>query len=179
MGPGIRIQYARRVLCAIVALLALAAAAGLYLRFRSPVGGMSPHETVNTLYEWEYMTFAAGRESYPGDVEEVCLYFKNDAPNGGVWLSSQSFFAYELEILENGVWHSMRPGTERPKWSDNAAGGAPGTDIVDWNGGELTLYCRIARDYPVPLQPGRYRIVLPDCQHLESTADLAAEFEVE
>ena len=41
------------------------------------------------------------------------------------------------------------------------------------------LHCDIAHDYPTPLRAGRYRIVIPDCEHMKrALADLAVEFEV-
>ena len=53
------------------------------------------------------------------------------------------------------------------------------TDIANWGGGEVTLTCPVGRDYPSPLQAGRYRIVLPSCEHLKNPiVPLAAEFEV-
>lgn len=179
MGPGILTRYSKQVLGGILAVFAIIAAVLLYFRFRGPVGGPSPHETVNDLYEWEYMTFTAEQELYPADVETIRLYFRNDAPDGVVCLSARTFFAYELEFLKDGVWHSMRAKVERPRWSDSDTEVAPGTDIVKWNGGEMTLYCGIAHDYPTPLRAGRYRIVIPDCEHMQpALVDLAVEFEV-
>lgn len=175
----IRTGHSRLVLGILAAALAVTAAALLYFRFRGPVGGVSPYETVNDLYEWEYMTFAAEQEEYPADTEVIRLYFKNDAPDGVVCLSTRTFFTYELELLKDGAWHSMRAKAERPRWSDNDTGGVPGTDVVKWNGGELTQYCGIARDYPTPLRPGRYRVVIPDCTHISrAESALAVEFEV-
>ncbi len=179
MGPGILTRYSKQVLGGILAVFAVIAAALLYFRFRGPVGGVSPYETVNDLYEWEYMTFTAEQDEYPTNVDTILLYFRNDAPDGVVWLSSGASFAYELEFLKDGVWHSMRSIVERPRWSDNDTGDPPGTDIVKWDGGELTLYCKIAQDYPTPLRPGRYRVVIPECAHISRTGSaLAAEFEV-
>ena len=107
----------------------------------------------------------------------VMLYFRNDAPDGVVWLSSQSSFAYELEYRKDGVWHQMRPVVDHPRWSNTD--GIPTNDIVNGNGGEITLRCGISQDYPTPLQAGRYRIVIPGCEHIQHTpAALAAEFEV-
>ncbi len=178
MGPGILTRYSKQVLGGILAVFAIIASELLYFRFRSPVGGVSPHETVNDLYEWESMTFQAEQDEYSTDVDTIRLYFSNDAPDGVVWLSSrQSTFAYELEYLKNGVWHQMRPVVKSPRWSDT--GDIPRTDIVNWNGGEMTLHCDIAHDYPTLLRGGRYRIIIPDCEHIErALADLAVEFEV-
>lgn len=178
MGLGILTRYSKQVLGGLLAVFAIIAAVLLYFRFRSPIGGVSPHETVNDLYEWEYMTFVAEQDEYSTNVDTIRLYFRNDAPDGVVWLSSRtSVFAYELEYLKDGVWHQIRPVVKSPQWSDTD--GAPKTDIVNWNGGEITLHCNIAHDYPTPLRAGRYRIVIPDCEHMKSAlADLAVEFEV-
>lgn len=179
MGPGILVRYSRQVLGGLLAVFAVAAAL-LSAWFRSPIGGVSPYETVNDLYEWEDMTFAAEQERYPADVETIRLYFRNDAPDGVVCLSTRTVFAYELEFLKDGVWHSVRAKVEQPRWwSGSDTGGSPGTDVVQWGGGEMALSSGIARDYPVPLSAGRYRIVIPDCEHMQpALADLAVEFEV-
>ena len=154
-------------------MLVLLLAVVLYLEFRSPIGGVSPHEQVNDLYEWEYMTFCAEEDCYPASVETVRLYFRNDAPDGVVCLSSVGpIFSYELEIWQNGEWHRMRPKRENPRWDGR-------TDIVSWGGDELMLSCPVARDYGSPLPAGEYRIVIPECEHLHGTrVALAVEFEV-
>lgn len=180
MDSGILPRHSRQMLGGVLAICAMIAAALLYSRFCGPIGGPSLHETVNDLYEWEYMAFAAEQERYPADVETVRLYFRNDAPDGVVCLSTGTSFAYELEFLKDGVWHSMRAKVERPRWwSGSGTEGTPGTDVVQWNGGEMTLCCGIARDYPTPVPAGRYRIIIPDCEHMQPTlVNLAAEFEV-
>lgn len=177
MGPGILVRYSKQVLGGLLAVFVIAAAL-LYVWFRSPIAGVSPHETVNDLYEWEYMTFEAEDDGYSSDVDTIRLYFRNGAPDGVVCLSSRApTFAYELEYLRDGVWHQMRPVVKSPQWG--GAGGFSATNIVNWNGGEITLCCEIARDYPTPLRAGRYRIVIPDCEHMDGPlAALAAEFEV-
>ena len=173
MGTGIFTTHWKTVLGGCMALLALILVCVLYYEFRSPVGGLSPHERVNDLYEWEYMTFCTEEESYPASVETVRLYFRNDAPDGVVWLSSVGpVFSYELEIRQNGEWHQMRPKRENPRWDGK-------TDIVDWAGGELTISCPVARDYGSPLPVGEYRIVIPECEHMKRAhTALAVEFEV-
>ena len=173
MGPGIFTKYSKQVIGGMLALLALMAAVLLYYRFRSPVGGESPYGAVNQMFECEYMTFAAEQETYPADVENIRLMFRNDAPDGVVVLSAAgTHFGYELEILQDGRWHQMRPRSKVCRWEGN-------TDIVNWNGGEVTLTCPVGKDYPSPLQSGRYRIILPQCEHLHSRIiPLAAEFEV-
>ena len=174
MGPGIFTKYSRQVLGGILAVFVLFGATALWYRFRSPVGGKSPYEMVNDLYEWDSMTFESTQESYPADTEYVELYFRNDAPDGVVILSAGSSpsFGYELEVWNNGAWHQMRSHREVCRWEGR-------TDIVNWNGGEEILACPVGRDYPSPLAAGRYRIVLPCCEHLKrAEVPLAAEFEV-
>ena len=173
MGPGIFTRYSKQVIGGILAVFAAFGAVLLYFQLRDPVGGLSPHETVNDLYEWECMTFEPEQAAYPVDVETVRLRFRNDAPDGVVCLSAgRTFFRYELEIQRNGAWHQMHSYTDQPRWDGK-------TDIVNWDGGEITLSCPVGRDYPSPLKPGRYRIVLPECEHLHSPiVALAAEFEV-
>lgn len=173
MGPGIFTTHWKKVLGGCIALLAAILAVILYYEFRSPIGGVSPHETVNDLYEWEFMTFRASQETYSADTESIELYFRNDAPDGVVWLASVGpSFAYELEILQNGEWHQMRSKVEQPRWSGK-------TDIINWNGGEARLLCEISDDYMSPLPEGQYRIVIPECEHMKRTrVALAVEFEV-
>ena len=79
MGPGIFTKYSKRVLGGVLALLALTAAAGLYIRFRSPVGGVSPYETVNDLCGQERISLTVQQNVYPADVETVQLTIRNDA----------------------------------------------------------------------------------------------------
>lgn len=173
MGPGIFTKYSKQVIGGILAVIVTVAAVLLYFQLRDPVGGVSPYEVVNDLYEWELMTFDTEHPSYLPDTETVKLRFRNDAPDGVVCLSAgRTFFQYELEMRRNGEWHRMHAYAEHPRWEGK-------TDIVDWSGGEITLSCRIGRDYPSPLQPGQYRIVLPECEHLNGpVVALAAEFEV-
>ena len=175
MGPGIFTRYAKQAIGGILAVFLLVAAAALYVQLRSPVGGLSPYETVNDLTDWERMTFTAARETWPTDTAAVELTFRNDATNGVVCLSADGIhFGYVLEVWQEDGWHSLRTSrSEEPRWDGN-------TDIVDWNGGEVTLSCPIGRDYPSPLTPGRYRVVLPKCTHLNDLAKaLTAEFEVQ
>ena len=173
MGPGIFTKYSKQVIGGILAVFVLFGGVALWYRFRSPVGGKSPYETVNDLYEWEYMTFESVQETYSADTEYVELYFRNDAPDGVVVLSAAgTHFGYELEILRDGCWRQMRSHGKVCRWEGK-------TDIVNWKGGEVTLICPVGRDYPSPLPLGRYRIVLPQCEHLHgSMVPLATEFEV-
>ena len=173
MGPGIFTKYSKEVLSTLLVIFFIIAGVVTVLENRSPVGGKSPYETVNDLYEWEYMTFESTQETYPADTEYVELYFRNDAPDGVVVLSAQgTHFGYELEIWQDGAWHQMRTYSKSVRWEGK-------TDIVDWDGGEALITCPVGRDYSSPLQAGRYRIVLPYCEHLHrAEVPLAAEFEV-
>lgn len=173
MGPGIFTKHSKEVLSAFLVIFFIIAGVVTVLENRSPVGGKSPYETVNDLYEWEYMMFVPEHEVYPADTEAVRFYFRNNAPDGVVVLSAKgSHFGYELEIWEDGAWHQMRTHQKVVRWEGK-------TDIVDWDGGEVLITCPVGRDYPSPLQPGLYRVVLPYCEHLHrAEVPLAAEFEV-
>lgn len=173
MGPGIFTKHSKEVLSTFLVIFFIIAGVVTVLENRSPVGGKSPYETVNDLYEWEYMMFVPEHEVYPADTETVRFYFRNDAPDGVVVLSAQGpHFGYELEIWEDGVWHQMRTHKKIVRWEGK-------TDIVNWDGGEVLITCPVGRDYPSPLQPGLYRVVLPFCEHLKNPiVPLAAEFEV-
>ena len=173
MGPGIFTKHSKEVLSTFLVIFFIIAGVVTVLENRSPVGGKSPYETVNDLYEWEYMMFVPEHEVYPADTETVRFYFRNDAPDGVVVLSAQGpHFGYELEIWEDGVWHQMRTHKKIVRWDGK-------TDIVNWDGGEVLITCPVGRDYPSPLQPGLYRVVLPFCEHLKNPiVPLAAEFEV-
>jgi hypothetical protein len=173
MGPGIFTTHWKKVLGGCLGLLMAFLAVVLYYEFRSPIGRASPHERVNNLYEWEYMTFCTAQETYSADTEEINLYFRNDAPDGVVWLAAVGpSFAYDLEIWQNDGWHQMRSHTEQPRWEGK-------TDIVNWAGGEAELSCPVARDYGSPLPAGNYRIVIPECEHMNrARTALAVEFEV-
>lgn len=173
MGPGIFTKYSKEVLSTLLVIFFIIAGMVTFLENRSPVGGKTPYETVNDIYEWQYMTFAPEHAIYPSDTEDVRFYFLNDAPDGVVVLSAQgTHFGYELEIWQDGAWHQMRTYSKHVRWEGK-------TDIVDWDGGEVLITCPVGRDYSSPLQPGLYRVVLPYCEHLNSpVVPLAAEFEV-
>ena len=173
MGPGIFTKYSKEVLSTILVIFFIIAGVVTILENRSPVGGKTPYETVNDLYDWEHMMFVPEHEVYPADTEAVRFYFRNNAPDGVVVLSAKGpHFGYELEIWEDGVWHQMRTHKKIVRWEGK-------TDIVNWDGGEVLITCPVGRDYPSPLQPGLYRVVLPYCEHLHrAEVPLAAEFEV-
>lgn len=171
----------RVLLAAVLAVLLCSAAMGLRVWLQEPVGGVSPYETVNDLYEWEHMTFTADQETYPADVETVTLYFRNDAPDGVVWLSESPSWQWYLERKTDGAWHSMRSTVEIPQWrfreEDCTLYSTP-SGIVEQNGGEFTWFCDIGDYYRTPLELGSYRIVIPDCSHRDDHGTIAAEFEV-
>ena len=173
MGPGIFTRYSRQVLGTCVLLLLLVAAAQAYTHLREPVAGLSPYETVNDLPDWDDMSFTPVKDIWPADTETIELTFRNGAVDGVVWMSeSGPIFGYVLEMQREDGWHSLRSSTETPRWNGE-------TDIVNWGGGEITLSCPVGRDYPSPLKPGRYRIVLPGCTRLGGASKaLATEFEV-
>ncbi|WP_298022822.1 hypothetical protein [uncultured Dysosmobacter sp.] len=173
----------RKSVVLALAILLCSAAMGLYFWLRGPVGGVSPYETVNDLYEWEYMTFTADQAVYPTDVETITLYFRNDAPDDVVILSDHPDFQWYLERQTGGAWHTMRSKVEMPQWrfreEDCTLTSTP-SGVVRWGGGEFTWYCDIGGYYRTPLEPGSYRIVIPNCVHVRNTGSvLAVGFEVE
>lgn len=182
MGPGIFTRRAKAVICGVSLVILAFAAAAVYGYFRSPISGMSPYETVNDLYDWEYMAFTAGRAVYPAETETVELTFCNNAPDGVVALASHAASQWCLEVRKNDAWRGLRLTGPEPCWrfrEEDCTESSTPSGIVDWGGGKLIFYCDLSRFYPSPLEPGRYRIVIPDCEHMGDVADLAAEFEVE
>ena len=184
MGAGIFIRYSKQVMGGALALLALLAAAGLYIHFRSPVGGVSPYETVNNLYGQERISLTAQQDVYPADVETVQLMIRNDAEDTVVGPAPYCPDEWLLETRVDGVWHSVRrsPFTveKHVKWEFPPEEYGPNSGpsgVVKWGGGEQRYLCRIAAYYQTPLQPGRYRIVFPQMEH-QNVAALAVEFEV-
>lgn len=184
MGPGIFTKYSKRVLGGALALLALTAAAGLYIRSRSPVGGVSPYETVNDLCGQERISLTVQQNVYPADVETVQLTIRNDAEDTVVGPTPYCPDEWLLEMQVDGVWHSMRlsplTAEEHVKWAFPPEEYGPNSGpsgIVKWGGGEQRYLCRIAAYYQTPLEPGLYRIVFPQMEH-RNVAALAVEFEV-
>ena len=158
MGPGIFTRYSKQVIGALLTLLVLFAAVALVYRLRGPVGGKSPYETVNDLYEWEYMTFESLQGTYPANTEYVELYFRNDAPDGVVILSAggSPSFGYELEVWSNGNWHQMRSSNKICRWEGRTGESrfwpAPWGGIIPllWQRGAIALCCRTASMYSEP-----------------------------
>ena len=184
MGPGILTRYSKQVFAAILLIFAVMAAWALYFRFRSPVGGVSPYETVNDLFGQELISFTIEHDTYPADVEIIQLTIRNDADDTVVSPALYCPDEWLLEAQVDGVWHSMRlsPLTaekyvewEFPPEEYGPNSGPSG--IVNWNGGEQRYLCNIAKYYQTPLQAGTYRIVFPKMEH-RNTAALAVEFEV-
>ena len=184
MGPGIFTKYSKQVLGGALALLVLLAAAGLYVRFRSPVGGVSPYETVNDLYGQERISFTVHRDVYSTDVETVQLTIRNDAEDTVVGPAPYCPDEWLLEVQVDGVWRSMHlsplTAEKHVKWAFPPEEYGPNSGpsgVVKWGGGEQRYLCHIAAYYQTPLEPGLYRIVFPQMEH-RNVAALAAEFEV-
>ena len=184
MGPGILTRYSKQVLGGILAVFAIMAAAGLYFRFRGPVGGVSPYEMVNDLFEQELISFTIEHDTYPADVEVVQVTLRNDAEDTVVGPALYCLDEWLLEKQVDGVWHRMRLSpltTEKyVKWDFPPEEYGPNSGpsgIVNWNGGEQRYLCSIVKYYKTPLEAGTYRIVFPQMEH-RNTAALAVEFEV-
>ena len=184
MGPGILTRYSKQVFGTAVALLAIAVAIILYVHLRGPVGGVSPYEEVNDLYEQERISFTVEHETYPADVEVIQVTIRNDAEDTVVAPSLYQKDEWLLEMLAGGVWHTMRisPNVVKQiiKWKFPAEEYGPNSSpsgIVKWNGGEQRYLCNITEYYKSPLEAGTYRIVFPEMEHVNTSA-LAVEFEV-
>jgi len=181
MKTWISIRYAKQVIGGVLAVFALIAAVILYFYFRGPVGSRSPYETVNDLYEWEYMTVEIQQDAYPWDTEKVRIDFRNDAPDGVLVLAWHSSSQWVLEKQVDGKWRSMRATLDRRGFNypqEDIVMGVGPSDVIKWGGGELAVICDLATCYPWPLESGRYRIVIPECEHMDDVADLAVEFEI-
>lgn len=184
MGAGIYTKYARQVIAVFLAVIAIAAAACLYFRFRGPLGGVSPIETVNDLYGQEQISFTAERETYPADVETVQVTLRNDTEDTVVMQSPGCPNHWLLETSVDGVWHTLRLSPDctarTVKWEFPAEEYGPNSGpsgIVMWDGGEQRFLCNLAKYYGTPQEPGRYRIVFPEMEHV-TTGALAVEFEL-
>lgn len=184
MGPGILTRYSKQVLGGILAVFAVIATVLLYFRFRGPVGGVSPYETVNGLFEQELISFTIEHDAYPADVEVIQVTIRNDAEDTVVGPAPYCLDEWLLEKQVDGVWHSMRlsPLTAKRhvEWDFPPEEYGPNSGpsgIVNWNGGEQQYLCSIKKYYKTPLVAGTYRIVFPEMEH-RNIAALAAEFEV-
>lgn len=184
MGPGIFTKYSKQVIGGLIAAFVVIAAGLLCYRFRSPVGGVSPYETVNDFFEQERIAFTIEHDTYPADVEVIQVTLRNDTDNTVVGPSLYCPNEWLLEIWQDGTWHSLRLdpecGEKTVKWDFPPEEYGPNSGpsgIVNWNGGEQKYLCDIARYYKTPLEIGTYRIVFPEMEHRD-TAALAVEFEV-
>ncbi len=184
MGPGILTRYSKQVFGGLLAVLLVAAAGMLYVRFRGPVGGVSPYGTVNDLFDQESISFTIEHDTYPADVETVQVTIRNDAEDTVVGPAPYCPDEWLLEKQVDGVWHRMRlsplTAKQHVKWEFPPEEYGPNSGpsgIVNWNGGEQRYLCGIAKYYKTPLEAGTYRIVFPQMEHV-NTGALAAEFEV-
>lgn len=184
MGPGIFTRHSKLVFGSILAIVVLITAVQLYFQFRSPVGGVSPYETVNDLFEQDLISFTIERDAYPTDVEVIQVTLRNDADDIIVDPAPYCLNEWLLEKQVGGIWHSMRlsPQTaeryvnwEFPTEEYGPNSGPSG--VVMWGGGEQRYLCSLAKYYQTPLEAGTYRIVFPKMEH-RNVAALAAEFEV-
>lgn len=172
MGPGIFTKYSKQVIGTCVAILLCVTALALYFQLRGPVGGVSPYETVNDLYEQELLSMTTDRESYPADVSSITVTLRNDAPDYILIQDEPHTDEWVLEREVEGVWHSLRTRrNETVRWFGFSGG-------VYWNGGEETYVCDISHYYEMPLEEGTYRIVFPNMMH-QTSGHLAVEFTVE
>lgn len=172
MGPGIFTKYSKPAIGGLATVLLCIAALALYYQLRGPVGGVSPYETVNDLYEQELLSMTTDRESYPADVSSITVTLRNDASDYILIQDEPHTDEWVLEREVEGVWHSLRTRrNETVRWFGFNGG-------VYWNGGEETYICDISNYYETPLEAGTYRIVFPNMTHM-ITGHLAVEFTVE
>ena len=130
MGPGIFTKYAKPVIGGLAAVLLCIAALALYYQLRGPVGGVSPYETVNDLYEQELLSMTTDRESYPEDVSSITVTLRNDASDYILIQDEPHTDEWVLEREVEGVWRSLRTKNGETVRYIGFSGG------VDWNGGE-------------------------------------------
>lgn len=182
MGPGILTRYSRQVLGGAIILLLMFAGIILYFRFRSPVGGVSPYETVNDFFEQEKIHFEIEQPVYSKDVDMIQVTLRNDTENTVVAPNPGQRTEWLLEVYSGAEWHSMRTiKREAIRWefpAEEYGSNSGPSGVVSWNGGEQTFLCNLARYYRLPLEAGMYRIVFPEMEHRDA-ANLAVEFEVE
>lgn len=172
MGPGIFTRYSRQVIGGLLAAFACIAALAIYYHLRGNIGGISPHETVNDLYEQELLSMTTDRMSYPAEVSVVEVTLRNDASDYILIQDEPHTDEWVLEREVEGVWRSLRTkGNETVHWFGFSGG-------VYWNGGEETYICDISQYYETPLEGGTYRIVFPNMMH-QTSGHLAVEFTVE
>lgn len=164
---------------AAAVLLLCAVCAALYFNSRGVVEGVSPYRIVNNLGKAGEITFTAEYPSYPPSTRVIRVTIRNGADN---WLIPETSRADEwvLEYRTGGAWHSLRAYDKDLCWDfpeEDYNGEARPSGIVEAYGGEQAYLCDLWVYYPLPLEPGRYRIVFPKL-HLWETGTLAAEFDV-
>ena len=182
MGPGIFTRYSKQVLGGLLAFFAVIAAVFLYIRFRDPVGAVSPYTEVNGFFEQALISVSAERDVYSVDTDVIRVTIRNDTDNTVVAPAPGCRNEWILETRVDGEWHSMRLdpncAEKTVKWEFPEEEYGPNSGpscIVDWSGGEQTYLCNIAKYYGVPQEPGLYRIVFPEMEHRDASA-LAVEF---
>ena len=172
MGPGIFTKYSRQVIGGLLAVFVFIALWAAYYHLRGNVGGISPYETVNNLYEQELLSMTTDRESYPADVSSIEVTLRNDASDYILIQDEPHSNEWVLEREVEGTWRSLRTrGNETVRWFGFSGG-------VYWGGKEEIYVCDISCYYKTPLEGGIYRIVFPNMMH-QTSGHLAVEFTVE
>lgn len=172
MGPGIFTKYSKQVIGGLIVIFASFAVCTLYFQLRGNVGGVSPYETVNDLYEQGLLSMTTDQASYSTDVASITVTLRNDAPDYILIQGEPHTDEWALERKVDGSWRSLRTQWKEPvRWGMYAGG-------VDWNGGEEDYLCNISDYYKTPLETGTYRIVFPNMIHM-TQGHLAVEFTIE
>ncbi len=132
----------------------------------------SPYGRVNV---WEDVSLTTDRAVYEttADCVSVTVHTDTEEPVSAVWSPqyvSDEYSHWALERKRLGVWCTVKQAKVPLPWPDKG--------VVIFDDGE-ELACGIAEHYALPLKPGEYRIVLPQCSHGGRTGHLAVEFEVE
>ena len=172
-------KYWKQLTAVLVLSLLCIGGVAAYFHFRGVVGGVSPYRIVNNLGAAGEITFAPEFPSYPASVRVVRLTIRNGADN---WLIPETSRDDEwvLEFRTGGAWHSLRAYDKDLCWDfpeEDYNGESRPSGIVEAYGGEQVFLCDLWVYYPLPLEPGRYRIVFPKLR-LWETGTLAAEFDV-
>ena len=186
MGPGILTRYSKQVIGGILAVFAVIAAMGLYVKFRSPVGGVSPYEYINAWGE-ERIVDTTEQPVYDPRTETIQVTIRNDAESGLVIPGDYRLKEWVLETEIDGVWYSMRTLEKYIYWDFPAEDQTPNSrpsGIVKC-GEEQRFLCHLEDAYELPLAAGTYRIVFPDMEKKREAYSgsfyltaFAAEFEV-
>lgn len=184
MGPGIFTKYSKQVIGGILAIFVLFAAVALWYRFRSPIGKVSPYESINSWGD-EQVEIVVDEVFYAQQTGPLHVTICNRSDRGLVVPDNYRPKEWMLEIQVNGRWHSMRTAEKNIRWDFPSEDKTPnsGPSGIVKCGEEQTFLCYLSDYYRLPLKPALYRVVFPDMlKEAGGTGTyktaVAAEFEV-